>query len=685
MLIEEISIENYRSIKSITIKIKNNVLQLIGENNSGKTNIFRAIALLFKSSVAGMTKEDFFQKNMKNSIKIAITFSQLNDTESQFFQENLCEDKLIITKIVSINEETESVSSDIKITRSIPTIPHFDGKNFVGWMENKDEIIEWFKGYDYEDNIKNENGRITKTSVESVVFQFIVEKGNECEKINKECKTNLKWKEILGYLPEVLYIEATKKISEEVKTSEKSKSIYKKILEKIIVKSIQDNLGDSEKIKDFKEIHEKLKPYLKKEETEEDTRFEIIKKLEKDILKNLNENITTKSIEIKTFLPTLKDFFANTDILVNDGIESSIENKGDGLKRSLIFSLFITYSDYLRNAMNDSNKTKYKPFLFLIEEPELYLHPQAQKSLRDTLNLISEYDQVFYSTHSSNFIDIGNYLSIGVTNKDSLELGTKISFIENELFDPQPKSEYELLMRFNPERNEMFFAKKVVLVEGNIEKIVLFHVADLMGKNYNKLNFSIIECGGKTMLPYFIKIISCFNKPLIVIHDIDPLTLEEDKPVDKLRELGYSDKKIDRITDKRNFFKENSKLIDLISNKCDKIGLITIKPNFEKLIGITQHGDRKALKAFKYAKSVTKEYIDSELQKITNFILSFSIDETRQEIEKCEIDCISINEEDHVEEELLQTDETVNDKPNIDQKFIAKRKGQAKLDSFFKS
>ena len=683
MLIEEISIENYRSIKKITIKIKNNVLQLIGENNSGKTNIFRAIALLFKSSVAGMTKEDFFQKNMKNSIKITVTFSNLTDTESQFFQENLCKDKLIITKIVSINEETESISSDFKITRDIPNIPHFDGKSVVGWTENKEEIMEWFKSYDYEDDLKNVRGTITKISVESAIPQFIAEKGNECEMVNKECKTNLKWKEILGYLPEVLYIEATKKISEEVKTSEKSKSIYKKILEKIIVKSIHDNLEDSEKIKDFKDIHEKMKPFLEKGETEEDSRFEIIKKLEKDILKNLNENITTESIEIKTFLPTLKDFFANTDILINDGIESSIENKGDGLKRSLIFSLFITYSDYLRNTMNDNDRAKYKPFLFLIEEPELYLHPQAQKSLRDTLNLISEYDQVFYSTHSPNFIDIGNYLSIGVTNKDSIELGTKISFIENELFESLPRSEYELLMRFNPERNEMFFAKKVVLVEGNVEKIVLFHVADLMGNNYDKLNFSIIECGGKTMLSYFIKIISCYNKPLIVIHDIDPLTLEEEKPTDELRELGYDDKKIDRITDKRKFFKENSKLLDLISNKCNKIGLITIKPNFEKLIGITQHGDRKGLKAFKYAKNVTKENIDSELQKITNFILSFNIDESRQEVEKCEIDCISNNEEDRVEEELLQTDEIVNDTPNLDQKFIAKRKGQVKMDSFF--
>lgn len=64
MLVETLSIENYRSIKKLTIKIKNNFLQLIGENNSGKTNVFRAIDLFFKSSVAGITQEDFFQKTI---------------------------------------------------------------------------------------------------------------------------------------------------------------------------------------------------------------------------------------------------------------------------------------------------------------------------------------------------------------------------------------------------------------------------------------------------------------------------------------------------------------------------------------------------------------------------------------------------------------------------------------------
>ena len=267
---------------------------------------------------------------------------------------------------------------------------------------------------------------------------------------------------------------------------------------------------------------------------------------------------------------------------------------------------------------------------------------------------------MFYSTHSSNFIDISKYLSIGLTIKEPIETGTQISFIEKKLFEPQVQKEYELLMRFNPERNEMFFAKKVVLVEGNVEKLVLSHVAELVGKNFDKLNFSLIECGGKTMLSYFITVLSCYDKPIIVIHDIDPLTPEQEKTVEELRELGFDDQKIEKIRGKKRIFKENNKIEDLISKTHSKIGLITINPNFEKLIGITQHGDKKGLKAFKFAKDLSIENIGEDLPKIIDFILAFQIDETREDIEELKIDTISNNNENHSDnEQLLQSEEIV--------------------------
>ncbi|KKM89376.1 hypothetical protein LCGC14_1249270 [marine sediment metagenome] len=90
---------------------------------------------------------------------------------------------------------------------------------------------------------------------------------------------------------------------------------------------------------------------------------------------------------IRISTPQLHDLFRESNIIINDGIPDPVDNKGDGLKRSLIFSLFITYAKFLRERLNENEESDHTPFLFLIEEPELFLHPQAQKKLRDILNL----------------------------------------------------------------------------------------------------------------------------------------------------------------------------------------------------------------------------------------------------------------------------------------------------------
>ena len=308
----------------------------------------------------------------------------------------------------------------------------------------------------------------------------------------------------------------------------------------------------------------------------------------------------------------------------------------------------------MRERSNESEESDNKPFLFLIEEPELFLHPQAQKKLRDTLHLISDFDHVFYSTHSPNFVDIRHYLSIGLVKKETIEEGTTISFIEKEIFEPSSKDEFNLLMRFNPERNEMFFARKVILVEGDVERIVLTRTAELMDKDFNRKNISIIECNGKGTLPYFIQVLSCFNKPFIIIHDVDPLNHEESKTTEQLREEGSSESKIDRIKNKKKIFKKNEEIYNLIISQINKIGLIRINPNFERLIGITETGDRKTFKAFKYTKNLTIESLNNNLNKIIEFILDFTLNDERSELAELEID-ITNSEESEISNNIRNT------------------------------
>jgi putative ATP-dependent endonuclease of the OLD family len=61
------------------------------------------------------------------------------------------------------------------------------------------------------------------------------------------------------------------------------------------------------------------------------------------------------------------------------------------------------------------------------------------------------------------------------------------------------------LAHFSQERSELFFAKKVLLVEGISDKIFFTrYPKEIYSCDINKLGISIIECSGKTGVLYFI-------------------------------------------------------------------------------------------------------------------------------------------------------------------------------------
>ena len=47
MYISRIDIENYRNFESVSVSFKDGINLLIGQNNSGKSNLIRALALIF--------------------------------------------------------------------------------------------------------------------------------------------------------------------------------------------------------------------------------------------------------------------------------------------------------------------------------------------------------------------------------------------------------------------------------------------------------------------------------------------------------------------------------------------------------------------------------------------------------------------------------------------------------------
>jgi predicted ATP-dependent endonuclease of OLD family len=158
--------------------------------------------------------------------------------------------------------------------------------------------------------------------------------------------------------------------------------------------------------------------------------------------------------------------------------------------------------------------------LLLIEEPELYLRPQAQRYL---YRLLREFslggNQVIYSTHSPAFLN--------VTRMDELVFVERFPGTGTHALQPKPVSadeDFRVMTEFDAARSELFLAHAVVLVEGLTEKLVLPFVFAAIGHDVDREAISIVECGGKPNIPLFARICKASGIPFVVVHDSDRKT-----------------------------------------------------------------------------------------------------------------------------------------------------------------
>ena len=162
--------------------------------------------------------------------------------------------------------------------------------------------------------------------------------------------------------------------------------------------------------------------------------------------------------------------------------------------------------------------------LALVEELEAHLHPQYQLRLIEYISSQQKNEQFILSTHS-----------IALASK--IKLASLIVLKGTEALPMSPEytlmkpADYKFLERFlDATKANLFFARGLIMVEGDAENLLIPAIAQLIGRNLYKYGVSVVNVGS-TAYKRYVNIFKrkdgkSFGMPIAVVSDLDVRALE---------------------------------------------------------------------------------------------------------------------------------------------------------------
>lgn len=518
-----VSVKNFKGLRDIEIPVSRFVC-VIGENNSGKSSLLQAL-LLF---VEGRKIEPSMYFDFNSPVTISIRFDSVSDA-----------DLSLIT-----NEEHRNRFSEILTDRSITLVRRYEtnGASRLRWIARvprdtrfKQQLIDALlqgkkPGAAFADELKKIFPEITN-QVDSKTNQkearALIEQTAraipDSQKYNQETDLPAGFDNtIRPLLPEPIYIPAVKDLADEIATKESAS--FGRLLG-ILLSQIAPQLENAEET--FRVLKTSLNRIPQPDGSILDSRLEAVRNIETLVQSHVRENFPLVELDIRVPPPEIKAVLSGAQIWVDDGTMGMIETKGDGLKRTVTFSILRSFVE-LRRMEKPSGLASETPtnYLFLFEEPELYLHPTAQKSLFDALTEISKTNHVLVSTHSPLFFGAeatGTFIKLAKRSDPTVAAKPFAEAVFVDLSDLDNKSRFQIISYET--NNTAFFSDTVVLVEGDSELLIMPHVARTLNPDWDPERTGVAFCriGGKGNVSRYRDFFSAFKVRVCVIADLDCL------------------------------------------------------------------------------------------------------------------------------------------------------------------
>ncbi len=247
-------------------------------------------------------------------------------------------------------------------------------------------------------------------------------------------------------------------------------------------------------------------------------------------LQNFDQEINEKldaffpDLKVKVHIPTpeLKEIFKKGTIKVYENIlpnPKDVSSLGHGAQRSIQMTLIRHLADLKLIAQQNRTTT-----LLLIDEPELYLHPQAIEILRKSLSILAiQGYQVIFSTHSPFMITQNDVANTVLVRKND-QLGTfKRTTLKSAIPTIEQYAPHQLTLMYSlSNSSNILFAEKVILAEGKTEnKLLPLIIEKITGKTILHHKTAFVKLDGSSNTKKSIQVLATMDLPTKAIVDLD--------------------------------------------------------------------------------------------------------------------------------------------------------------------
>ena len=481
MKISRLIVKNYRNLRDIDICLGESVI-LIGENNSGKSNLLRAVTLPFLT--------DEFNFSGKNLSWIDIN----NDAKKEYYKYIIENQDLILNGTLNCNDLIKKMPIiTVEVQLKADFTENYFLKDLSYSIENGD--ILYGLRYEYKPSLKlNEMFDLIK----HVLSQEKIDESS----INK-VKMNLLPTEYYTYsvtVPDkgsIAYdtLKLYKYTALEAERDEFSKS-KERLGSKSLVKLLQMGLTNDDKLKVEKEYNHFFEE-----------------------LKNISKMEHIINWQEESELKEAKNFFEHISILPNmPPMQSILNSIRLGYSDEELTLLGLGYRNLiLLLVLINSLMGKKKDIalnILTIEEPEAHLcinNIKLMASFLKIFTLKNKSAQLFYSTHSTELINKMDLKNIVVVhNGKAFSLLKELKEEERDYLTKIP----------NLDLFKLFFSKKCILFEGTSEEMLIRSYLDSK-KELSDIELISFHKGYTKIIEIWKKVNLGTNNKLGIIRDYD--------------------------------------------------------------------------------------------------------------------------------------------------------------------